>query len=283
MTIENKLNQLIQAKQDIKNSIEAKGITVGDAALAEYSDKIFRIGGSGEEVVEEGLFITKREKTSSTSSLYTVEIYGDSDNKFDNRKFGTDETSLLIPMFSTIKRDLIVKSTVREIATYAFNSFAAGERSRYNFGRVVFEEGLRKIGQGAFQNSSFEEVPIFPDSLTTLAAQGLYGLVLPIGSTINLKNISSFGQGSVANITAREIIAPKMVTVSNSIFGVGNQYLKKVTLGSVGNRVSSMAASVFYQNEVVEEIYIYVTNPSNPNLAGAPWGATNATITYLQA
>ena len=47
-TIEQNLNKIIQAKSDIKTSIENKGITVGDISISEYSKKIDEITGGGE-------------------------------------------------------------------------------------------------------------------------------------------------------------------------------------------------------------------------------------------
>lgn len=49
-TIEQNLNKIIQAKSDIKTSIENKGITVGDISISEYSKKIDEITGGGGEV-----------------------------------------------------------------------------------------------------------------------------------------------------------------------------------------------------------------------------------------
>lgn len=48
-TIAEKLVKINDAKQGIKTAIEAKGVTVGDAPLAEYADKISEISGGGGE------------------------------------------------------------------------------------------------------------------------------------------------------------------------------------------------------------------------------------------
>lgn len=58
MTIAEQLIKINDAKTGIKNAIEAKGVTVGDAPLAEYAGKIAAIeGGGGGETSRYGLSI----------------------------------------------------------------------------------------------------------------------------------------------------------------------------------------------------------------------------------
>ena len=48
MSIASKLQDIANCKTAIKNAIEAKGVTVGSAALSEYANKISQIQTGGE-------------------------------------------------------------------------------------------------------------------------------------------------------------------------------------------------------------------------------------------
>lgn len=47
MSIASKLQQVLDAKTDIKDAIEAQGVTVGNASLDQYAAKIGQISGGG--------------------------------------------------------------------------------------------------------------------------------------------------------------------------------------------------------------------------------------------
>lgn len=51
MSIANKLQQILDCKQAIKDAIEAKGVTVGSVPLSSYDDKILEIETGGQEYV----------------------------------------------------------------------------------------------------------------------------------------------------------------------------------------------------------------------------------------
>lgn len=105
-----------------------------------------------------------------------------------------------------------------------------------------------------------------------------------IGATIFS---DSSGYGNFEGCTALE-----EVWLSGSITALGGTFmfsgcnkLTTITLGSVGNPITSMSissSSVFKSN--ITTINIYVEDPDNPpTIPGIPGSATNATITYLQA
>ena len=52
-TTADKLQGILDSKADIKDAIEAKGVTVGDAKLSEYAGKIAEISGGGQEEAPE--------------------------------------------------------------------------------------------------------------------------------------------------------------------------------------------------------------------------------------
>ena len=76
---------------------------------------------------------------------------------------------------------------------------------------------------------------------------------------------------------------PLVTSLADRIFSNCTS-LVGVTLGSEGNAITSIPSYIF-MNDMQEglEITVYTTNGSADDLTGAPWGATNATVTYLQA
>ena len=53
MSIADKAQLILKCKSDIKDAIEAKGVTVGDVPLSEYAGKIEQISGGGAEEAPE--------------------------------------------------------------------------------------------------------------------------------------------------------------------------------------------------------------------------------------
>jgi len=66
MTIADKLTYLNGTKAAIKTAIEAKGVTVGDAAFRDYADKVALISGGGDFPPSTGTFVFKDDGTTQT-------------------------------------------------------------------------------------------------------------------------------------------------------------------------------------------------------------------------
>lgn len=99
-TIEQNLNKIIQAKSDIKTSIENKGITVGDISISEYSKKIDEITGGGGEVKQKlpnGMTLSGSTFTEidmnqwDWSDIYDWSDMFNSCNKLENITFPTNQ------------------------------------------------------------------------------------------------------------------------------------------------------------------------------------------------
>ena len=104
-------------------------------------------------------------------------------------------------------------------------------------------------------------------------------------TSVTIPKVTSLGNECFRSCSNLETIELPLVTsLGDNCFQYCTK-LSSVTLGSVGNPMSdtsSFATNAFIS--YVESMSIYVTSPgSPPTLAGSPWGATNATITYEQA
>lgn len=80
---------------------------------------------------------------------------------------------------------------------------------------------------------------------------------------------------------------PSIKTIDNNCFYASNS-LTSITLGGPGKPITNTSGFNSYivaaNGGVTKTLNIYVEDPSNPpTLTGSPWGASSATINYLQA
>jgi len=147
--------------------------------------------------------------------------------------------------------DIVLVDDITEISTRAFS----GMNNLENFD---FREPLKIIGYGSFQNSSNlkmpDELPITVESIGTFAFR------FCTFKKLHAKGLRSLGGYALGN----------------------NDNLESVKLGSEGNPVESINVNAMRNCPNLTNITLYVDNPSE-GLPDAPWGATNATVTYLQA
>lgn len=260
MTIENKLNQLIQAKQDIKNSIEAKGVTVGGAALAEYPNKIGEI--TTETTPSRGVVIKEDGEK--------MEMYVDNGSMLG---LLGDSTGL-----AKVKTLEVINTTGIPITNIP------GQTFHYHSNIVIetLPETISSMGYNSFGECKKLGLTKIPDSLKALTGTNFISSGDLKFNTLN--NIIWLGTNVFqhASFLVEELSCPKLKTTGNFSFG-NISGLKKIILGSPGNPMTSIAVNTFNPSPSINIINIYVNNPANPGLVGAPWGATNATITYLQA
>ena len=111
-------------------------------------------------------------------------------------------------------------------------------------------------------------------------------------TSIEIPKVTSLGVGCFFYSNVESLNLPSIISAGNTIVGLNT---KTVTLGGSGKpvddtislTVSSLRTSNRYDGlnlYPVEDIYIYVSDPNNPpTIPNQPWGATSATITYLQA
>ena len=138
-----------------------------------------------------------------------------------------------------------------------------------------------------------------------------YGQIGKIVKSIRSENVLSVGNYGLANMTALETVdlpnctalgsyaiqaesssagedaplkvidLPKVQTVGTYAFRY-RRSLETVTLGSVGNPVTSISTNAF--NSCTQSpLSITVYTSGGAELSGSPWGATNASVTFKQA
>lgn len=124
-------------------------------------------------------------------------------------------------------------------------------------------------------------------TLTFIDAYGLNGL--DIVEELELPNLVSLGNYALSTSTSaagsssplKVIDLPKIQTIGTYAFRYRST-LESVTLGSIGNPVTSIGTNAFSGcTQSTLSITIYTSDGSA--LSGSPWGATNANIEYRAA
>lgn len=366
MTTENKLNAVINSKQNIKDAIEAKGVTVGSAPLSKYAEKIGEIETGVN--IDEGIsmrnptlidgqkFFTEADIFSKSGviprNLTNQYVIGDmggleishknimkvklNDNISEVGEYGLvgayfdDYSKFMTGLViregafsgSSISSSVLENASILEGKSLHFSTIEGDLTASESFGVERALEGatingnltlnLENITDSFAKNSTMQNLIFSPNVKTigyncfeyaNIGQDGTYNLIIPEGVSFD----SSVVYGAFSNSNIRSATTPTTMVFSGSrgytMFSYcshmieanlkgggefernffGCSMLQKATLGSPGKPAISLDSDVFEDCSNLTQINIYVSNPNSPGLTGAPWGATNATIKYLQA
>lgn len=288
MTTADKLNAVINSKQNIKDAIEAKGVTVGSAPLSQYAEKIEEIEDGADLLNEEAVVYKSASEVDYYSKRNVVRPYSFNGQNPDSEQnltltinFMTDITSVdfyALRHLNNLTLNFKDLSKITSIGNYAF----VETDSNLNLNDMV---NLESIGQGAFIDSKFKtnenEKLIIPESVTSVGRFCFQGCdFIEVETPTSLHEIDGYTFRFNERLVRANLKGA--TNVKENVFQHCSA-LSEVTIGSPGNPVTMLAYDVFERCRELTTINIYVSNPNSPGLTGAPWGATNATITYLQA
>lgn len=270
MTIVNKLNQLLRIKNEVKDVIERKGVTVGNTPFTDYASKIddILVNIEGISRPTTGFYLDYKIEDS-----YYTEIYGDMD---------TGLTPSYVVPFTNYRRNFIIKEGVVDLKS-SLRGSSMNIGSKHSIDSISFPSTLEVISGFAMSYCVFNNELILPDSIKKLKTASFNNASI---SSILGKNIVQIESSSFQKVRKLDkVVMPKLTSVPYyGLQSTTNDRLKEVELGSVGYPVTNLADRCFGANPtLLTSLTIYVSDPSNPELVGVPWGATNATITYLQA
>lgn len=164
---------------------------------------------------------------------------------------------VVIKKITTIQKEMFGRSS---IIAAEFESVDKIERMGFEFCKKltsIFMPKVREIGDYAFQYCENLTITSLPETLEKIGD-------------------ASFAVTKIA-ITQ---LPKKINVIPNSCF-VGCLYLTNLTLGGKGYPISSIDRMAFGSCDNLINLTIYTSG--GQALEGAPWGATNATITYLEA
>ena len=165
-------------------------------------------------------------------------------------------------------------SNVVSIGDYCFGACL-------NLETIILNDEITEIGFGAFNNCQQLSSIHLPENLEKLGERAFYNCKKLYIEKLpeNLKTIGVGAFYSVEKLAITQL--PKQVNIISDFCFEKCYGLTNLTLGGVGYPVITIGNSPFYNCTNLKKLTIYTTG--GQPLAGAPWGATNATITYLSA
>lgn len=172
-------------------------------------------------------------------------------------------------------------ATITKIGENFFHTFKNASFVNCNF------NGVTEVSKNAFYSCYYL---VFNPNSNALTTVGTDSFTTCIYSVINngFENVIDFPGGSEFGVFTG-MSAPtkflKMRTVGGDagiVFNnIQNKSFNNIIFGSEGNPVTSISSKAFHACEQVTSITVYTEN--GMELPNAPFGATNATVTFLPA
>lgn len=150
---------------------------------------------------------------------------------------------------------LVIPQGVREIGMYGFSGM--GYSSGSNGTTLTLSEGLEDIGERALQNCRYGKFVHIPTTLKTIGKEGFAN-----------------GHNTIDGYD-KDIELPNIVTIGQAAFSAFNFAGSNVY---VGKNITSIDTNAF--NFKNAPTFTLTIDRAEDAIAGAPWGATNATIVW---
>lgn len=181
---------------------------------------------------------------------------------------------------------IAIPDNILNIESYAFDTTLGAAYNNKRISITRLPKNLKTIGSRAFQGSNLEAITSLPTTLESIKYAAFYDSLISITS-LDAPGVTTLESGVFEKTNITTINCPYVTVYQYSVFE-DCKSLVSATLGSPGHPVTSMEtteynSSVFDGCDILTSITIYTQNGLASDLTGAPWGATNATITYIKA
>ena len=209
-----------------------------------------------------------REKTGSTEAISPEEMSkAIGDIKVDDGSF--------VGLISGTSKHINIPQGITAIRPYAFYNFS-------NLFSVKIPDGVTDVGSGAFRDCSVLQSLTLPNSVTSIGTSTFTGckllLSFIIPDSVTTIGSSGFGDGVFAQCTGlRTVTIGKNVERISGPMFYGCTALRTVIFRGTPDIAQQSGAYPFLGLTGLDDIYVPW---SEGQVAGAPWGATNATIHY---
>lgn len=173
--------------------------------------------------------------------------------------------------FEGLQANVVIPDTFNELPVKEIGESAFANKTFVT--SVVIPNGVETIGQSAFKNTRITSVRI-PDSVISLGVQAFYDCRTLSSVTIG-KGVTTLPNQVFGHCSFTSVIIPEGVRELG-----GNTFLECTSLKTVGfqGTPSTIADYAFLHCTSLKDIYVPW---SNGKVAGANWGATNATMHYI--
>ena len=192
MSIASEISRIQSAKTDIREAIEAKGVTVPDSEhIDTYPEYISQIqqGGGGASEVPVNLESWAYDDWGRTTSATTTAGTGSFSTVFQNSK---QLTNIVIKGYTSLPYGAFSGCTALSSVTLPDGLTSLGDRSFYSCSSltgVTLPDGLTSLGDRSFYGCSSLTGVTLPDGLTSLGSYcfqnctSLTGITIPSGVT----------------------------------------------------------------------------------------------------
>src|SRR5574344_2773557 len=246
----------------------------GEAFEGNYMSTV-TIPSSVKTIGERAFYLNKLTSVTIPSSVTSIGGGAFSKNDFaadtaiiyDRNSDGTENKAVISSYAQgriSSESTITIPSGVTTIKNYAFYTVLTST--------LTLPDTLTSIGDYSFANNSIKSV-VIPNSVTSLGYSAFESnniTKLTIGTGITAIPNDAFESNELTSVT----IPDSVTSIDNYAF-----YDNKLTSITIPNSVTSIAATSFSNNSTLTAI----TVDNIPNrIANSPWGATNATITYLR-
>src|SRR5574344_1356152 len=219
-----------------------------------------------------GLFMGN--KISSLTIEDGVTAIGDTDFAFNNIKSVTIPSSVTSIGAASFLMNNITNVTIpTSVTTIGDGSFGYNKLTD-----ITIPSSVTSIGGAAF---NCNDVPVDKaiiyarntdgtENKTTIVSYAHTGGTVTVPSTVTTLSAQSFADDGLTSIT-----------IPSSVTSIGESALANNSLTSISipNSVTSIGTNAFSNNTLLKTISI---DNTSGNITGSPWGATDATITYLR-
>ena len=200
MTIANKLLQLNQVKQDIKEAIEMRGIDLTGVAFTDYADKILDISGELGEYFYYALdYYTTTGNSSQFSNAWRHSLTVETVNRAN---YPNGETE-----------GVIIPEGVTTIISYAFRNWSSNNKP------LVMPNSVTSIGNEAFFNWESNNLPlVIPDSVTSIGNTAFSYWYANTHSLVIPDSVTSIGDSAFTGWQSND----KPLVIPDSVTSIGN-------------------------------------------------------------
>lgn len=216
MSISNELIILNSTKQNIKTSINLKGVSVTDESFAEYPDKVRLIpSGTGTYESQIILYLEGSIKNADIPLGTTaIEQYAfESCPKL--KSVSIPNTVTYIGTRSFYDCPIATLSIPGSVLTIGLSAF-----SQTDVTSLTLNNGITTIGESAFSHCSGLTSVVIPDSVTSIGAAAFQSCnflsSVTIGTGITQIGNYAFQSGNIEEIVCLAVSPP---TIGNSVFG----------------------------------------------------------------
>ncbi len=245
----------------IPNSV----ITIDEGAFDENNITSLSLG-TGIKNIGYGVFagnaLTSLVIPNNVVTIGESSFYG---NPIKTLTLGTGITTISTGAFyQNSIENIVIPDTVTTIQDYAF---------AYNYSKTVnLGNGVKTIGAYAFLANAITNL-VIPNSVLTINHNGFRANTKYLTSLTIGTGLTTIGSNAFANNKLTTLNIPDNVkSLGGTAFANGN-----LTSVTIGNGITTIGSTAFNTNTTLTSITI---NRLSGTVAGSPWSATNATVTW---